>query len=253
MFVITGGGSGIGRALALALAERGKKVLIIGRREALLQETAACFPGITCLQADISGNAGRDVVANFLEKETSISALINNAGMLEPIAALQDIPLTAWQQAMATNIEAPLFLTQKLFPKLNGGRVLNISSALAHMPAIGLGTYCVSKAALFMLTQCWRLESHNVAITSVMPGIVETQMQDLLCATTDIAPDHQQFFNNLREGNQRVSPETVAAFLCWLLLDVPVERYVDKEWDIYDQAHHAAWLKSPHCVPVWSE
>lgn len=253
MFIITGGGSGIGKALAQALAKRGKKVLIIGRRLALLQATTANNPGMEYFCTDISASSGRDALTRFLERETSINALVNNAGIIEPMSALKNISLAAWQQAMATNLEAPLFLTQALYPKLDQGRVLNISSGLAHFPASGLAAYCVSKAALYMLTQCWRLESPHVALTSVMPGIVETQMQDLLRNTGEIAPEHHAFFQRLKKNDQLISTETVAAFLSWLLLDLPVDQYISKEWDIYDQNHHAAWLKPPHQVPVWSQ
>jgi benzil reductase ((S)-benzoin forming) len=253
MFIVTGGGSGIGKALALALAERGKKVLIIGRRDELLYATAALCSTITYLTADVSTTVGRDKIYAFLQNETSITALINNAGILAPMLAIKDLSLVDWQHSMATNVEAPLFLTQGLLSKLKGGRVLNISSGLAHIPAVGLSAYCTSKAALNMLTRCWQLESNGVALTSVMPGIVDTSMQDLLRTSKEIDETSHQFYNDLQLKDKVVSPETVACFLCWLLLDVPLNQYVAKEWDLYEQDHHSAWLKPPHRVPAWSE
>jgi NAD(P)-dependent dehydrogenase (short-subunit alcohol dehydrogenase family) len=129
--------------------------------------------------------------------------------------------------------------------------VLNMGSGAAHFPSVGLSAYCASKAALNMLTQCWQLESSTIAFASVMPGIVETHMQGLLRDTTSIDPDQHAFYNRLKQTGRLVSPETVASFLCWLLLDVPVDKLVSKEWDIYNKDHHHFWLKPPQTVPTW--
>lgn len=97
-----------------------------------------------------------------------------------------------------------------------------------------------------MLTKCWQLESETVAFASVMPGIIDTDMQ--VIARSDINPDleHSGFYKKLKEENRLVSPDTVAAFLTWLLLDVDKGIYVSQEWDIYDTKHHQDWLKLPN-------
>jgi NAD(P)-dependent dehydrogenase (short-subunit alcohol dehydrogenase family) len=138
-----------------------------------------------------------------------------------------------------------------MYHKLAGGRVLNIGSGAAYFPIKGWAAYCVSKAALSMLTRCWQLESKIVAFTSVMPGIIDTDMQ--VIARSDMNPDmeHSGFYKKLKEDNRLVSPDTVAAFLTWLLLDVDKEIYVSQEWDIYDTKHHQDWLKLPNQVPHW--
>lgn len=102
-----------------------------------------------------------------------------------------------------------------------------------------------------MLSKCWHLESESVAFASVMPGIIDTDMQVL--ARSDENPDHDQgnFYKRLKEKGRLVAPETVAEFLTWLLLDVDAATYGSKEWDIYDTSHHAAWLKPPHQVLHW--
>ncbi|KTD47547.1 SDR family NAD(P)-dependent oxidoreductase [Legionella quateirensis] len=251
VFIITGGGSGIGRALALNLAERGKSVLIIGRRESLLQETAAAFTSIKYLCADVSTSEGRELIRDYLNNIPQISALVNNAGSLEPLVSIQDIPLTDWHQTLATNLDAPLFLPQLLADKLQHGRVLNIGSGAAYFPIKGWAAYCVSKAALAMLTRCWQLESGAVSFASVMPGIIDTEMQAIARNGSNMDPEQVDFYKRLKQHNRLISPDTVAEFLSWLLLEIDEETYVSKEWDIYESSHHASWLKPPHQVLHW--
>lgn len=251
MFVITGGGSGIGKALALSLAKRDKEVLIIGRREKLLHETAASAANIHYLCADVATAEGIQTIKTYLTSVSQIEALVNNAGTLSPLDVLKDVTPEAWQNALNTNLNAALYLPQSLYDKLNQGRVLNIGSGAAYFAIKGWGAYCVTKAALSMLTKCWQLESRSIAFTSAMPGISDTDMQAIARSGTN--PDHEGslFYTRLKDSNRLVSPETVAAFLTWLLLDTDKETYLSKEWDIYDASHHRFWMKPPHQVLHW--
>ncbi|MGC1183061.1 SDR family NAD(P)-dependent oxidoreductase [Legionella sp.] len=251
MFIITGGGSGIGRSLALSLANRGKEVLIIGRREQMLQETAAAVPNIRYLCADVATPEGLNNIKHHLNSVSQLHALINNAGTLHPLAELKDINPTEWQNALNTNVNAALFLPQMLYDKLIHGRVLNIGSGAAYFAIKGWGAYCVSKAALAMLSKCWQLESKSIAFASVMPGIIDTNMQILARSSSNPDHDKSNFYQRLNDHGRLLSPETVALFLTWLLLDVNNDQYISKEWDIYDTRHHAAWLKPPHQVLHW--
>ncbi len=251
MFIITGGGSGLGKALALSLANRGKKVLIVGRRLSLLEETVRLSPLIEFLCADISTSEGIDLIVQHTKTLSQINALINNAGCLQPIASLINIEKGDWHKAFSTNLDAALFLPQKLYKQLANGRVLNISSGAAYFAIKGWAAYCVSKAALSMLTQCWQLESQEVAFASVMPGIVDTEMQALAREAKHMDTKQTDFYKNLKYTNRLVSAETVAEFLTWLLLDLDKKTYQSKEWDIYDTSHYDAWLRAPHAVPHW--
>lgn len=251
MFVITGGGSGLGKSLALSLARQGKEVLIIGRRESLLKEVSAVAATIHYLCADVATADGRELIRSHLDSVPSITALVNNAGTLKPLSLLRTVAPDEWQNALNTNLNAAFYLPQMLYSKLNQGRVLNIGSGAAYFAMKGWGAYCVSKAALAMLSKCWQLESESVAFASVMPGIIDTDMQAL--ARSDFNPDHDKgnFYKRLKEQGRLVTPETVATFLTWLLLDVDAKTYSSKEWDIYDESHHKAWLKPPHQVLHW--
>ncbi|HAT2123057.1 TPA: SDR family NAD(P)-dependent oxidoreductase [Legionella pneumophila] len=251
VYLITGGGSGIGRALAFALAKRNKQVFIVGRREKLLQETASLYTNIHYLCADVSTPQGRELIKASLSATPQIDGLINNAGTLEPTLLLKDMSFAEWHQALNTNIDAALFLPQLLYDKLSGGRVLNVGSAAAYFPIKGWGAYCVSKAALAMLTRCWQIECDSLAFASVMPGIIDTHMQAIARNGINLDPEQVNFYRRLKDHNRLISPETVAEFFIWLLLDIDNETYVSKEWDIYDTTHHSAWLKPPHQVLHW--
>lgn len=249
MFIVTGGGSGLGRALAQALAMRDQSVLIVGRHEKTLAETARFSSAIQYSCADITLTEDRKRLVADLNDMPVIKGLIHNAGIINPIAPLTELTESAWRACMLTNLDAPLFLSQLLINKLTNGRVLHIGSGAAHFPVVGWAGYCVSKAALAMLTQCWQLESQFVSFASVMPGIVDTPMQGEIRQAHHMANDKQDFFKKLKRQNKLLSPATVALFLCWLLLDVDKNSYASQEWDIYDKTHHGNWLTSPHMVP----
>jgi len=250
LYIVTGGGSGIGRSLAQALARREKPVLIVGRHERPLVETAASYPLIEYLCGDVSTQEGRADIVSHVQDLPAIEGIIHNAGIIDPIVPITAIDESAWRQVMATNLEAPLFLTQALRGKLATGRVLHIGSGAAYFPVSGWAAYCVSKAALSMLTRCWQLECATIAFASVMPGIIDTRMQQKIRHAQHMDTEKRDFFNQLQRSNQLISPETVAEFLCWLLLSLDKVQFESREWDIYDTTHHDAWLMPPYVVPA---
>ncbi len=249
MYIVTGGGRGLGQALACALASRGEQVLIVGRHEQTLQETATFSPYITYFQMDVASESDRARLYEHLASISAIKGLIHNAGIIEPLEPLESITVPAWRAAMITNVEAPLFLSQGLLKKLDGGRVLHIGSGAAYFPVVGWAAYCTSKSALSMLTKSWQLEKDSPAFASVMPGIIDTAMVAKIRQTKHLSTEKSDFFNWLKRESRLLKPETVACFLCWLLLDINQETYVSKEWDIYDKSHHQYWLREPHVVP----
>lgn len=253
MFVITGGGSGIGQALAFALAKRGQSVIIAGRSIETLQQTAEQNDHISYIQADISQEEGRANLVDYLGRFKRLSGLIHNAGTINPIIPITDITLNQFRQVMATNVEGPLCLNQMLLGKLTGGRVLHVGSGAAYFPVKGWVAYCTSKAALSMLTQSWQLECSDPVFASVMPGIIDSAMQAEIRHCSAMDPEKLKFFQKLKAEDRLISCETAAQFLGWLLLDVDAAIYVSKEWDIYDDSHHRQWLKSPHQVPPLEE
>lgn len=253
MYVITGGGSGIGRALAHTLALRNKKILIVGRRLDNLQETASFSPLISTYCTALDNEQGRKELLTYLADTPQIDGLVNNAGTVEPMTSLQEMKEVEWQQTVGINLNAPLFLTQSLLNKLEQGRVLNIGTGAAYFPIAGWAAYCISKAALSMLTRCWQVESTNTAFASVMPGIVDTHMQVLARQNDKMDADQVNFYKSLKADNRLLTPTVAALFLTWLLLDVEKSDFIAQEWDIYDTSHHSSWLTEPHRVPHWEK
>ncbi len=244
--IVTGGGSGIGRAICHILAENGHHVLTVGRRIKKLLETKEEFPGkINILQADVSSEVGRlKIVENI--HDSKIEFLIHNAGIIGEITGIENISLAEWQRVMATNVEAPLFLTQKLLPVLTGGRIMNISSGAAHFAIKGWGAYCTSKSALFMIYNMLNteLQDQNIKISSLRPGIVDTEMQgDIRRADLTKMP-HLKKFHDLYKDNEMESSERVACFAYWILTKTTDIDFSAKEWDIKDEDHAHYWDKN---------
>jgi len=178
--IVTGGGSGIGRAVALELAGKGVDTLVVGRNVNTLTKVAAENDKIRVCVADISTPEGRKTVKDSVG-DAAIHVLIQNAAVLEtnPLVSSE---LAPFQAAMATNVEAPVFLTQALLPNLEAAegsaRVLLVSSGVADMPIPGLGAYCASKAALKMLWKILAAEClpRGVHVGYCLPGLVDTGM-----------------------------------------------------------------------------
>lgn len=248
MYVITGGGSGIGRALALELASRGEEVCIIGRRISVLKETAVHSHKIRFCEADVSSAEGREIIQHALEKVT-IKALVHNAGTIRPIEKLDTVNLDEWENIIKTNVFSPLRLTQLLLNKLQGSRVLHIGSGAAYFPVVGWSGYCVSKAALSMLTRCCQAEMTHPIFSSVMPGIIDTAMTAEIRNSKEMMnPGEHHFHQSLYDTKRLIQPNTVGLFLAWLLRETDTATFASKEWDIYDTSHHGYWLKPPHVV-----
>lgn len=242
--IVTGGGTGIGRELALALAARGLHVLIAGRREQPLRETQAEAPErVHIVSADLATESGRRAVVAALPVDARLRCLVHNAALLTPIGPLAEVSLEEWRLSQATNVEAPLFLTQALLNRLRGGRSLHISSGAAHHSYRSWGAYCSSKAVLYMLYLVLReeLREYDIAVGSVRPGVVDTPMQTLIRSqTADRFPDVGRF-QELKRAGQLVDPKELAQFLAWLLLDVPADEFSAQEWNFTDPEHRARW------------
>ncbi len=244
--VVTGAGTGIGRALAHALAERGLNVVAVGRRAAALAETCSAHPErMRAVSADVSDPEGRGRIV-AATAGAPVRCLVHNAGVLEPIGPLMEVGLGEWRRAQAINVEAPLFLSQALLGQLSGGRILHLSSGAAHHPYSGWGSYCTGKAALYMLYQVLREElgRQGVAVGSLRPGVVDTPMQGLIRQQTPERFPEVERFLELHARGRLERPEQVAGFASWLLLDVDAGEFAAGEWSFTDAGHRRRWEHS---------
>lgn len=246
--MVTGASSGIGRATTLRLAGAGVTVLAVARREAELRETAAAVSGrIEPVVADVTTPAGRDRVRAAAGSEP-LDFLVHGAGVF-PRRSLVNLSPGEWDAAMETNVSARLHLVRDLLPVLRGGRVMFIGSDAAHVPRRGGAAYSVSKAASLMLWRCLREElGEEIAFAMVKPGLVATEMlTGSLAAPRDEFPAGAVYAEMLARG-ETIHPDTVARFLCHLLLEVDRAEFAGDVWDIRDASHHARWLEGS----LWS-
>ncbi|MEV4916260.1 SDR family oxidoreductase [Streptomyces tirandamycinicus] len=178
--IITGGGSGIGRATARRFAARGDRVLVVGRTAGLLDETAEGHDGMRTLVADITEpGAGEAVVEAALEAFGRVDVLVNNAGAgtFAPLAAL-DRAVTEHQ--IAVNLIGPAFVAQAALAALEatGGTIVNVSSAgsLGIQGFPDNSVYWATKAALNHFTRTWAVElaPRGIRVVSVAPGVTDT-------------------------------------------------------------------------------
>jgi 3-oxoacyl-[acyl-carrier protein] reductase len=192
--LVTGAGRGIGRGIALALAERGWRVVINFRADhQSASETQSLIERAggqgMALQADIADPAGRErLVAGVLEAYGRIDLLVNNAGMApRQRRDLLETSEASYDEVMAVNLKGPFFLTQRvalaMIELLGRGviaepRIVNIGSISAFTSSVNRGEYCISKAGLAMVTTLYahRLAEYGIHVYEVRPGIIETDM-----------------------------------------------------------------------------
>jgi uncharacterized oxidoreductase len=181
--LITGGTSGIGRALAEALHKEGNQVIVAGRRKPLLDELTAANPGIKSAALDVGNIDELPLIAAQLASHyPSLNVLINNAGIMKP-EDLNDpsAPYDIVDDIVTTNLLAPVRLTTALLPHLKeqpNAAVITVSSGLAFLPLALTPTYCATKAAIHSWTQSLRyqLRDTKVEVLELIPPYVQTEL-----------------------------------------------------------------------------
>ncbi len=184
--LITGGTSGLGRALALELAARGARVAIVARGlEGLAETVRSALPSeLVAIQADVASKADTyRIAAEALARLGGIDLLVNNASALgpTPLRLLLDTECEDFGSVLETNVLGPFRLTKALLPSMllkRGGTILNISSDAAVSAYPGWGAYGASKAALAHISRIWTEETRaqGVRFLSVDPGDMNTPM-----------------------------------------------------------------------------
>jgi NAD(P)-dependent dehydrogenase (short-subunit alcohol dehydrogenase family) len=176
--IVTGGGAGIGRAVATMLAEAGARVLITGRRTDALEAAASAHPAIEGFVADAgSAIAAEATVAQAIGRWGRLDILVNNAGAgrPEPLEAASPESIEA---VYRTNVFGPTLLAKAALPHLRKtkGAIINLSSTLARKPIAGFSAYSASKAALEQLTRTWAVElaPDHIRVNAVASGPVES-------------------------------------------------------------------------------
>ncbi|MGL5009228.1 MAG: SDR family oxidoreductase [Paracoccaceae bacterium] len=181
--LVTGGASGIGLALAVALQAAGNEVIIAGRRQAALDAAVAAHPGLTGYVLDVADKAGVEgFAAQVIAAHPGLNVLVNNAGIMRaedlmtPPSFLADAEAT-----VATNLMGPIWMTAALLGHLRGQKgaaIINVTSGLAFVPLALTPTYSATKAALHSYTMSLRhqLRETGVEVLELAPPMVQTEL-----------------------------------------------------------------------------
>ena len=188
--LITGAGSGIGRAIALALAADHDRLVLVGRREGPLHDTAAAIGHGTVLSADLATEAGRERVAAVAGQSLRTLVCSTGAFLRAPLAATE---AAAWAALDLINVHAPMLLVARCLPALRaeGGDVVVINSTAGLAAGAGTSAYTAGKHALRAATDALRMElrGQGIRVLSVFPGRTDTPMQvEVLAAEDRTAP-----------------------------------------------------------------
>ena len=206
--VVTGATGGIGQAVTLALRARGYEVLALGRDPDVLAALAA--QGVVARAVDLSDPSALPAVLEGWEPEV----LVNNAGMMPPLAPFQNLDPAMINHAVAVNLTSALHLTRALLPAMcarGRGHVFFTGSTAGHAPFANLALYCATKAALGGFAQALRLDlaPFGLRVTEIVAGRVETGLyRDLLGKEARAA---------MYAGQTAVQPDDVARMLVAVL------------------------------------
>ena len=192
--LITGGGTGIGQAMALAFAREGAQVAIAGRRKSKLEETIRLIQDTGCsalaLKCDVTKAA--DTIRAVKSAEDAfgkLNILVNNAGALS-VSTVETIAEDDWDDVMAANIKGPFLMSRAALPAMRragGGSIINVGSVLGIVAIRDRAAYCASKGAVSMLTRAMALDhAHDqIRVNCLCPSIVESDMTRNLFAETE--------------------------------------------------------------------
>lgn len=212
--LVTGGGSGIGRALAQRLHDAGNRVIVAGRNRAALRETAAGRERITAHELDIGDPASIEAFATRVVREhPDLNVLVNNAGVMRRENLRVRGDLKDAEETITTNLLGPIRLTNALVEHLvkqDGGTIINVTSGLAFVPAAASPTYSASKAAMHAYTVCLRLQLKGaVTVVEWVPPALQTELTPGQSQREGYMPLDEFMDESMRLLAQRPLPDEV--------------------------------------------
>ncbi|HEY3184309.1 MAG TPA: SDR family oxidoreductase [Gaiellaceae bacterium] len=217
--LVTGGGSGIGRATALRLARDGYSVAVSGRRPEPLDEVARQIDGLAVAGDHADEADAERMVAATVERFGRLDVLVNNAGAIRRNVPLHEVEPEQWDDQIRINLRGPYLVARAALRRMletDGDRaIVNVSSTLAHTAAPGVAPYAAAKGGVIALTKSLAVEygPHGIRVNCVCPHIVETAL-----AETD-RPNWAELRERLPAQyplGRLGAPEDVAAAIAWL-------------------------------------
>lgn len=226
--LVTGGGSGIGRAIALGFAREGAIVAVMGRRrealEGVVAEMRQSSAGGKAVVGDVArAESVRSAVDEVEKAFGRLDVLVNNAGMLS-VTTVENISEQDWDRVIETNLKGPFLVSRAALPafrRAGGGAIVNIASILGVVAMKNRAAYCASKGGVVQLTKAMALDHahENVRVNCICPAIVETELVKDLFDSSEAG----QKAKNARVGTLPLGrfgkPEDVAELAVFLASD----------------------------------
>lgn len=219
--LVTGGSSGIGRAIALRFAKEGAKVLIIGRNHTRLEEVASQSDNIAYVQGDLTDDRTLDEIKDFIKShyQNQLDTLVNNAGWC-PVQSILESTIADFDKAFSLDVRSLVVLTIKVLPLLVNakGNIINLSSLGASHPGKNLSFYVAAKAAVENLTKAWALDLAHipVRVNAIAPGSIETNIWNVTDLSAEDAKKHKDGITStipMKRMGEAFEAANVALFL----------------------------------------
>jgi NAD(P)-dependent dehydrogenase (short-subunit alcohol dehydrogenase family) len=220
--LITGASRGLGKAIALALAKTGAKLILASRDVKLLNKTAESIRALgaqaTVFQTDVTDEEQILELEKAIAREFGhVQILVNNAGMNIRKPATE-FTLAEWRQVMDTNLTSAFLMCRSFVPLMKGfeyGRILNLTSIMSHIALPGRTAYCASKAGLLGFSRALALElaPEKITVNGISPGPFATEINTPVLQNPEL---NQQFVSRIPLGRWGKAEEVgqLAVYLC---------------------------------------
>jgi NAD(P)-dependent dehydrogenase (short-subunit alcohol dehydrogenase family) len=223
--IVTGAGSGIGRAIAVAMVREGARVALVGRRRELLEEVALEIgaAALVCV-GDVSRLEDIErVVKLAVGKFRGVDILVNNAAILHGGTA-ESLPDEHWDEMFNINVKAVWRMSREVLPwmrKAGGGSIVNISSVLGLIGAGSRVAYSASKGAVTLMTKSMAMDHahEQIRVNCICPGIVETEMVSDVIMNAPNPEEVRQVREALHPLGRFGQPEDIAGMAVFLASD----------------------------------
>jgi len=217
--LITGGGTGIGKALATRFLERGNEVIVCGRRNEVLDVLKKEYPKVHTRNSDVaSSNERKDLAESIIREFPALNVLVNNAGIQRRVDLTKETGWGITRSEIDVNLNAPINLCQLFYPHFaqkQSAAFINVTSGLSFVPLANAPIYCATKAALhsFTLSLRWQLKDSRIAVVEVIPPAVDTDLQapGLHKFGVNVEEFADHVFAELEKGEQEIAYGTALA------------------------------------------